>query len=104
MRSSRNLDPRRINLVGTLIDPEVFDGPLNVLIGLYGTATAANTVEETKRIYDENNPPVPPAAPPAPVVEPLGEPISPGKRIVPDASKYIIDTSSRDRVLRRPRG
>lgn len=97
-----------INLKGTLAKPdEEFDGPLNVLIGLQGTAAAANQVEETKRIYDQNNPPDPVrVARPAPA--PIGAPISAGRPIVPDASKYVIDVAIKDRIAtrrnRRPPG
>jgi len=101
-RPVRRIARPGINLAGTPPDPETFEGPLNVFIGLHGTGLAANQAEENKATYDENFPstPVPPPEEPPP---PLGEPISAGRPINPDMSKYVLDRSVAKRVLKQRR-
>ncbi|UQD96088.1 hypothetical protein [Bradyrhizobium japonicum] len=49
---------QRINLrIAPIPDPITFDGPLNVLIQLYGTATAATTAAQVKHDYEAIYPP-----------------------------------------------
>lgn len=91
-----------INLRGAPPDPATFDGPLNEFIELHGTALAANQAAANKAEYDTNFPDTPPpGAKGAPRPAPMGEPISCGKPVYPDMSKYVTDRAI-DRVKVRP--
>jgi hypothetical protein len=109
-------DPVPINLNGTPPDPEAFVGPLNLFIGLHGTAVGHNTAEQTKKDYEALHPPVQrqsqpvtetdkqavldhrlPAPPPPPI-----KPVSAGKPIAFDPKKYVVDTGITERVSRHP--
>ena len=85
-------------LIGGSIDPV---GPLNVFNEKIASADAINRAIATKVDYDTAHPPPPP--PPALDMTPIGAPISPGRAITPDPRKYVLDTSVRDRVLRKHR-
>jgi hypothetical protein len=107
------IDPRppRINLRGVPPDPATFDGPLNVFIGLHGTAVANNTAEQTKQDYDTLHPVAPEAAESRPVTEedhdhpavnepsPTPQPVSPGRPIV-YSGNFIVDPEIQSRVAR----
>jgi hypothetical protein len=89
--------PLHVNLQGAALPKSPnFDGPLNVLIELHGTATAANTVAATQKEYDRNYPHTPVNPEPTPTPLALGEPISTGRRIVYD--KGEVDPEIKRRV------
>lgn len=90
-----------VNLKGSPPDPETFDGPLNVFIGLHGVGLAANQADENKTLYDENFPATEPITEPPP--EPLGDPISPGRPVSTNRPNYVIDRSVAQRVLKQRR-
>ena len=97
------MDALGINLQGSPPDPETFEGPLNVFIGLHGTGLAANQADENKTLYDENFPAVV-DPPPEPYPDPIGEPISPGQPInTVLGTRFVIDRSVAERVLKHRR-
>ena len=86
-------------LVGT-IDPV---GPLNVFNEKIAAAEAVNRAIATKEVYDAAHPLAPATAWMPPNRTPIGEPVSAGRRIDFDATKFVIDSGPRDRVLRNRR-
>jgi hypothetical protein len=84
---------------GPLAEDNAVGEPLNVLNSLYGTAMAANKYAEAKELYEQNFPsPSPPLEKTTPA-EPTISPISPGGRIVPDPSRYVVDRAIQQRTL-----
>ena len=84
-------------LIGGTIDPV---GPVNVFNEKIAAADAINRAIAVKTEYEAAHPPVLLAAPD---MTPIGEPISAGRPITPDPRKYVLDTSVRDRVVRKHR-
>ena len=85
-------------LIGATIDPV---GPVNVFNEKIAAADAINRAIAIKTEYDAAHPPPAPLA--APDMTPIGAPISAGRPITPDPRKFVLDTSVRDRVLRKHR-
>lgn len=81
-------------------DPLPVGVPWNVLTQLQGIAAAYVKTAETKQAYDN----IVPKSYPATVAQaplrpaPMGPPISAGRRIEPDAAKYVIDKDIRRRI------
>lgn len=117
------VEPAGTNLRGSPPDPATYVGPLNVFVELHGTAEAYNRAAQTKSDYDALVPPIipeaqfteprlnvrQPAIPPRPPLgraeppETDGQPISPGRAVAFDASKYVIDTGIKTRIQGRYR-
>jgi hypothetical protein len=89
-----DLHPPHINLTAQPPDPVTFDGPLNELIELHGTAQAYINVAHTKDEYLDIVPV--PSVPTAPTPPPLPtpQPISAGNPVPIDESKYVIVRNS----------
>ena len=82
-------------LIGGEIDPV---GPLNLFNEKIAAAEAVNRAVAVKAEYDTNHPPTPFVPPDR---TPIGTPISPGGPVAFDATKFVIDHSIRDRVMRK---
>ena len=82
-------------LIGGEIDPV---GPVNVFNEKIAAADAVNRAIETKATYDTAHPPTPFVPPDR---TPIGDPIDSGRPVAFDATKFVIDSGPRNRLVRK---
>jgi hypothetical protein len=87
-----NAGPR---IIGGEIDPV---GPVNVFNEKLASADAVNRAIDTKTAYDAAHPATPWVPPDR---TPIGAPIDPGRPVVFDATKFVIDRAVKGRVTRK---